>query len=60
MPFFVKNVITGILLSDGYIVFGSVISKNAYLGLTQSIAHSGYMYFVFNNLAHYCASCPVL
>lgn len=59
LPFFVKNVITGILLSDGCIVFGSVKSKNAYLSLTQSLAHLGYMYFVFNNLAHYCSSYPV-
>ena len=59
LPFFVKNVITGILLSDGSIIFGCVRSKNAYLTLTQSISHTGYMYFVFNILAHYCSSYPV-
>ena len=58
LPYFVKSVITVILLSDGSIIFGSVISKNAYLSLTQSMAHSGYMYFVFNILAHYCYSNP--
>lgn len=57
--FFVKSVITGLLLSDGSIIFGSVRSKNAYINLTQSMAHSGYMYFVFNILAHYCSSYPV-
>lgn len=59
LPFFVKNVITGILLSDGCIVFGCVKSKNAYLSLTQYLAHFCYIYFVFNILALYCFSYPV-
>ena len=35
----------GLLLSDGYISFYSKKSKNGSLGLTQSLLHSGYLYF---------------
>jgi hypothetical protein len=58
LPYFVKSVIIGILLSDGYIVF-STKSKNGRLGITQCLAHSGYIYLVFNILAHYCPRYPV-
>ena len=58
LPNYIKNVIIGILLSDGYIVF-SAKSKNGSLGLTQSLSHSNYIYFVFNILAHYCARYPI-
>lgn len=47
-----------LLLSDGYIVF-STRSKNGRLGLTQSLSHSGYLYFVFNTLSHYCPRYPI-
>jgi LAGLIDADG DNA endonuclease family len=48
------------LLSDGWLIFGSPNSKNARLGLTQSLANSGYLLFVFNLLSHYCFSYPYL
>lgn len=47
LSYFVKSVITGRLLSDDSIIFDYVRSKNAYLNLTQSMAHSGYMYSIF-------------
>jgi hypothetical protein len=59
LPYFIRNVIIGLILSDGYIVF-SARSKNGLLGLTQSLAHLSYSYFVFNNLAPYCSKYPVL
>jgi hypothetical protein len=58
LPYFVKSVMIGLLLSDGYIV-SNTKSKNGRLGLTQSLSHSGYLYFVFNILAHYCSRYPV-
>lgn len=59
LPYFIKSVIIGILLSDGYIIF-STRSKNGRLGLTQSLFNSVYLYFVFNILAHYCPVIPFL
>lgn len=47
LSYFVKSVITGILLSDDSIIFDYVRSKNAYLNLIQSTAHLGYMYSMF-------------
>jgi hypothetical protein len=58
LPYFIKSVIIGILLSDGYIIF-STRSKNGRLGLTQSLFNSAYLYFVFNILAHYCPRYPI-
>lgn len=58
LPNCVRSVIIGLILSDGYIVF-STRSKNGLLGLTQSLAHSSYLYFVFNILAPYCYKYPV-
>ena len=59
LPYFIKSVMVGLLLSDGYINFYGKRSKNGSLGLTQSLAHSGYLYFVFNILAHYCPRYPI-
>lgn len=53
-----KSVIIGLLLSDGWINIGSINSKNARLGFSQSLANSGYLLFVFNLLSHYCFSYP--
>ena len=43
LPYFIKSVMIGLLLSDGYINFYGKRSKNGSLGLTQSLAHSGYL-----------------
>lgn len=53
-----QSVITGLILSDGWLSFGSKKNTNARLGFKQSLAHFGYFWFVFNNLAHYCNSIP--
>ncbi|KAF8541402.1 hypothetical protein BDD12DRAFT_947877 [Trichophaea hybrida] len=38
--------------------FANCRSKNAHLGFTQSLANSGYLWFVFHTLSHYCSSYP--
>lgn len=48
----------GLLLYDGYIVFSSR-SKNGRLGLTQSLDHLSYIYFIYNILARSCPRYPV-
>jgi hypothetical protein len=52
------SVIIGLLLSDGWLIFGSTTHKNARFGFTQSAAHGGYFWFVFLSLSHYCSSYP--
>ena len=54
------SVIIGLMLSDGWITFGSKTSKNARLGFKQSANHASYVFFVFNILSHYCNSIPRL
>jgi hypothetical protein len=54
------SVIIGLLLSDGWITFGSKTHKNARLGFAQSGAHSEYFWFVFLSLSHYCSSYPMV
>lgn len=50
------SVIIGLLLSDGWLVFGGARSKNVRLGFKQSANHVSYILFVFNILSHYCSS----
>ena len=52
-----KSVIVGLILSDGWL---SSDRKNSRLGFKQSLAHSGYVWFVFIILSHYCSSYPNL
>jgi hypothetical protein len=54
------SVLIGLLLSDGWLTFASKTNKNARLGFAQSGAHSGYFWFVFFSLAHYCSSYPIV
>jgi hypothetical protein len=55
-----KNVIIGLLLSDGWLTIASKTTKNARLGFKQSLSHSTYFWFVFLSLSHYCSSYPHL
>ena len=55
-----RDVIVGLLLSDGWLSFASKTNKNARLGFKQSISSSEYVLFVFNILSHYCSSYPSL
>ena len=48
------------ILSDGWLIFGSKTSKNARLGFKQSVDNSAYVLFVFNLLSHYCSSSPTV
>jgi hypothetical protein len=52
------NVIIGLLLSDGWLIFASKTNKNARLGFLQSFDKASYVLFVFNILSHYCSSNP--
>lgn len=54
-----RNVIIGLILSDGWLIFGSR-SKNARLEFKQSLDHISYVFFIFNILSHYCSSSPNL
>jgi LAGLIDADG DNA endonuclease family/Cytochrome C oxidase subunit II, periplasmic domain len=54
----IKSFIYGILLSDGWITYGSKTSKNARLGFKQSFTHFEYLWHVFNLLSHYSSSYP--
>lgn len=60
LPINVRGVIIGLILSDGWIRFSTSASKNALLGFKQSLAHSEYVWFVFNLLSHYCSSYPYI
>lgn len=60
IPTYEQSVITGLMLSDGWLTFGSKTSKSARLGFKQSLSHSGYFWFVFSLLSHYCSSIPNL
>lgn len=58
LPSLQFSVIIGLILSDAWLIFASINHKNVRLGFKQSIAHSGYFWFVFNILSHYCSSFP--
>ena len=60
LPPFIKSVIIGLLLSDGWLSIASKTNHNARLGLKQSLSQSSYVWFVFNILSHYCSSYPNL
>ena len=60
IPDFQQSVITGLMLSDGWLTFGSKTSKSARLGFKQSLSHSAYFLFVFSILSPYCNSMPNL
>jgi hypothetical protein len=40
---YTRDVIVGLLLSDGFLYFSNSRSKNAYLGFQQSFSHSAYV-----------------
>ena len=50
------SVIIGLILSDGWLIYGGVKSKNVRLGFKQSADRASYVWFVFNILSHYCSS----
>ena len=60
IPAYQQSVITGLMLSDAWLTFGSKTSKSARLGFKQSLSHSDYYLFVFNILSPYCNSMPKL
>ena len=58
LPPYQRNVIIGLLLSDGWLTFSNYRSKNVRLGFKQSLAHFDYVWYVFSILSHYCSSYP--
>jgi hypothetical protein len=61
LPSFILGVIGGVLLSDGWLQLQSKNrSINACLHFKQSLAHSQYVWFVYNIISHYCSSYPFL
>ena len=60
IPPYQRSVIIGLLLSDGWLTIASKTTINARLGFKQSISQSSYVWFVFNELSHYCSSYPHL
>lgn len=57
IPPFIRSVIVGLILSDGWMQLPSD-SKNARLCFKQSTKNSSYVWFVFFILSHYCSSFP--
>jgi hypothetical protein len=55
---YTRDVIVGLVLSDGNLSLPNPHSKSARLGLQQSGHHYKYLWFVFFILAHYCSSFP--
>ena len=59
LPSYQYSVIIGVVLSDAGLAT-SVRSKNYLFRFKQSLDKSGYVWFVFSYLAHYCSSLPYL
>lgn len=59
LPLYIRSVIVGLVISDGWIIFENKTSKNALLGFSQSGANSIYAWYVFSILSHYCPSYPI-
>jgi len=57
---YIKGVIVGLILSDGWLTIASKSTKNARLGFKQSLGHFEYLWSVFTLLSHYCSSLPHL
>lgn len=55
LPPYQYSVVIGIMLSDAWC---NAARKNARLGFAQSRENSGYFWFVFGSLSHYCSSNP--
>jgi hypothetical protein len=61
LPYLIYGVIIGLVLSDaGLQLQPQNRSINACLRFKQSLAHSQYVWFVYNILSHYCSSYPFL
>lgn len=60
LPHFQFSVLIGLILSDGWVIFSSNLSKNARFGFKQSLSKFKYLWFVFNILSPYCSSHPSL
>jgi len=56
---FHRGIVIGLLLSDGWLQI-TKRSINSCLFFKQSLDKSGYVWFVFNLLSHYCGSYPFL
>lgn len=58
LPPYQYSVLVGLLLSDGWLSLSTKTSVNARFGFRQSSAQFEYVWFVFNDLSHYCERYP--
>jgi len=58
IPAYQQSVITGLILSDGWLIFSSKTSKSARLGFKQSLSNSAYFLFLFSLLSPYYSTIP--
>jgi len=59
LPSHIEQMITGLLLSDGYLRYGKGC-QNASFKFAQSVKNLPYFVQVFSSLSHYCSSMPYL
>lgn len=59
LPSHIEQMITGLLLSDGYLRYGKGC-QNASFKFAQSVKNLPYFVQVFSLLSHYCSSMPYL
>jgi len=58
LPSYVKSVVVGLILSDGWFNFQKQRQVNARLGFQQSLAHFEYFWLVFLLISPFCSSYP--
>lgn len=59
-PYYIQSIIVGLLLSDGWLTIANKTHNNARLGFKQTINNAPYVWFIFNELSHYCSNYPYL
>lgn len=59
LPFHIEQILTGLLLSDGYLRYNKGC-QNASFKFAQSVKNLPYFVEVFSLLSHYCSSMPYL
>ena len=57
-PYYI-GILIGLVLSDGWLLFATPQSKNALLGLRQSINHFEFFWSMFLVLSVFCQSLPI-
>lgn len=58
LPQYQRDILIGVLLSDGWLSYASVKHKSPRLGFEQTFSKSSYVWSVYWALSHYCYSLP--